>query len=748
MQSSNFMRIASCLSAIACCAMPAYAQEDGGNGRVRRIGQFVSLTSPINELQVARVGNLALEMQAQAERENKEAVLVLEIPPGSSTFGQVSDLARRLTRADVSRVRTVAWLPKTVDGYHAIIALACHDIVMDPDASLGDIGRGDAVPNEEQEFILSIVKRRRNSRVSLGVVQAMMNPAMELLRVRMEGATGMEEQRFLTPPELKTLQERNTVISDTQTINDIGVPGLFNASDAQRSGFLVAKTVKTRRDVAALFDLPNSALREQAGSNDDVNARLIKLDEAITPLTEEFILRQIRTAVSEGANLLIFDIESPGGYLHSSVSIANAIADLDSRKVTTVAWIENEALSGAAVVALGADRIIMRPDARIGDAGVIQETEAGGAFERAPEKIKSDFLVTVQNLAERKNRPTALLQAMVDKDLTVYEATNAESGRVTYMTDLEIEDSNEEWVKGPAVPESRDNVLLTVNGQRAHELTLADAPCEDFDALRLRLGIPENNPLKAEARTWVDTFVWVLRTQVAGFGLITLAILCIYLELHLPSGFFGILSIVFFSLFFWSRYLGETAGSLELIMFLLGIGLLALEIFVIPGFGVFGVSGILLMAGSLVMASHTFAGLSAGERFNESMSSLGSLAGALVTVFIVAMVLNRFLPSMPFINKLILTPPGYANIDENAPHLDPTVLSTAGEIGPVKTGEIGVAASTLRPSGKASFGDHFLDVVSDGGFIDHGTEVEVIRVAGNRIIVRPRDMSADKTSDA
>ncbi|APZ92559.1 SDH family Clp fold serine proteinase [Fuerstiella marisgermanici] len=748
MQPSKYFQTVCCLTTVFCCAVHGVAQDDAAQARMRRMGQFVSLTSPINEIQVARVGNLAVELQAQAEREDKEAVLVLEIPAGSSTFGQVSDMARRLTRADISRVRTVAWVPETVDGYHAILALACHDIVMDPDAALGDIGRGATVPDEEQQFILSIVKRRRNSRVSLGVVHSMMDPSLELLRVRMEGATGLEEQRFLTPPELKIMRDRNTVISDTQTINDIGAPGLFNASDAQRSGFLVAKTVKSRRDVAALYDLPNSALREQFGGDSDVKAQLIRINEAITPLTEEFILRQIRTSVSKGANLLIFDIESPGGYLTSSVSIANAIAELNSSKVTTVAWIENQALSGAAIIAFGADRIIMRPDARIGDAGVIQETEAGGAFERAPEKIKSDFLVTVQNLAERKNRPVALLQAMVDKDLTVYQATNKETGRVTYMTELEIQDSNEEWVKGPVVPESRDDVLLTVNGQRAHDLTLADAPCENFDALRLRLGVPENNPLKPQARTWVDTLVWVLRTQIAGFGLITLAILCIYMELHLPSGFFGILSIVFFSLFFWSRYLGETAGSLELIMFVLGIGLLALEIFVVPGFGVFGVSGILLMAGSLVMASHTFAGMSAGERFNESMSSLGSLAGALCTVIVVAMILNRFLPSMPFINKLILTPPGYADVDENAPQLNPTILSSAGTSGPVSTGDVGVAASTLRPSGKANIGDHFLDVVSDGGYIDHGTEIEVIRIAGNRIIVRPHEPGGDEDDDA
>ena len=733
------------VAAVVVCGSDAWAQDREAAEAGSRFGQFLTLTSPIGDSQVARVGNLAMELQARAEREDREAVLILEVPPGSSRFGQVSDLARKLTTADVSRVRTVAWIPSTVEGYHTIIALACHDVVMDPDAAIGDIGRGARLPQEEQDFILSIVDRRRNSRLSRGVVLAMMDPSVELLRVQMEGAAALEEQRFLTPTELKALRDRKTVISQTEVIKDVGAVGLFNASDAQRSGFLVARTVETRRDVASLYDLPTESLRERTGNDDPVNARLIELHEAITPITEEFILSQIRTAVADGANLLIFDIDSPGGYLDSSVNIANTIAELDPSKVTTVAWISDRALSGAAVVSLGADRIIMAPDAHLGDAGVIRETEKGGAFERVPEKLWSDFLVTLQNLAERKNRPAAILQAMVDKNLKVYEATHAETGRVTYMSEYEIDASNEEWIKGDIVPESRDDVLLTVNGTRAHELGLADKPCDTFDELRLRLGVPEKNRLEPAARTWVHTLVWILNTHVAGFGLITLGILCIYIEVHLPSGLFGILAVMLFALFFWSRYLGGTSGTLELIMFVMGIALLALEIFVIPGFGVFGVSGLLLMAGSLVMASHTFAGMTAGERFNESMGSLGSLAGALTTVIIVAIALNRFLPSIPFINKLILTPPGYAAGDENTPHLNPSVFNDEASAGPVRTGDTGLTASTLRPSGKANFGDHFVDVVSDGGYIEHGTPVEVIRVAGNRIVVRPVSEDTETT---
>ena len=726
------------IAVVACQCYAAAADEvaEAPAQAAKSIGQFLTLTSPIDDSQVAHVGNVAIELQARAVRENRDAILILEIPPGTSRFGQVSDLARRLTSADVSKVRTVALVPKTVDGYHAIIALACQDIVMDADASLGDIGRGKAVPNEERDLILSIVDRR-NSRLSRGVVQAMMDPAVELLRVSVDGPD--PGVRFLTPAELKSMQANNTPISETERMKDVGSPGLFNASDAVHSGFMVAELVKNRREVARTYDLSTESMREPAKSDRPLNVKVIAIHEAITPLTEEFILRQIRTSVADGANLLIFDIDSPGGYLFSSVNIANTIADLDPTKVTTVAWIPNRALSGAAIISLGTDRIIMTPDAHLGDAGVIQETEEGGAFERVPEKLWSDFLVTLQNLAERKNRPTALLQAMVDKNLQVFEAANAETGRVTFMSEYEINDSNEEWIKGPVVPESREEVLLTVNGNRAHELGLADAPCENIEELRLRLGIPEGNKLEPVARTWVDTLVFVLNSQVGGFGLITFGILCMYIELHMPSGFFGILAAVFFSLFFWSRYLGGTSGSLELVMFVLGLVLLAMEIFVIPGFGVFGVSGLLMMAGSLVMASHTFSGMSAGEQFNESMSSLGTLAGALATVLVVAISINRFLPSIPFLNKLILTPPGYAEIEDNAPMLNPAVFKNEIEDSPVQSGDIGITASTLRPSGKANFGDLFLDVVSDGGYIDPGMKIEVIRVAGRRIIVRPVD---------
>lgn len=715
----------------------------------RPVGRFFTMRSPLDDDSVSGLRNLAMELQAQAERESRDAILILEIQSGSSRFGQVTDVARFLTSAQLSRVRTVAWIPETVTGTQAILALACHEIVMHPDAAIGDIGIGRAMSADEQSFVFSIVDRRRNARLSRGIAASMMDPSTSLLRVTVEIAGGDVQQRFLTPQELVQLQNQNAVISKTETIKDAGATGLFFAADAEKGGYLISRTAKNRADVTAAYQLPLEAMREMTAENRSVVPRVIAVHGVVNAVLGEFVDREIRNAMAKGTNTLIFDVDSPGGDKDIAEHLALRISELDPTKVTTIAWIPKGAWSGGALIAFGCDRIIMHPEAQIGDIGVISLTEPGGQFERAPEKIVSPFLQFAATLAKRKNRPPALLQAMIDKDLIVYQVTHQSTGRVTWMSDEEIQASSEEWSRGPAVPETREGLLLTLTGQRAHELSLADSPCSDMTEVRERLGIPARVDLTPVQSTWVDTLLVILNSGFGTFALVTLGIICIYIELHIPSGMFGILAAVFFALFFWSRFLGGTAGTLELVLFLLGLGLIALEIFVIPGFGVFGVSGILLTLASLVMAGHTFSGLTVTESFEESIGSLGTLVAAMVTVIAVAVVLNRFLPSIPYLNRLILTPPGYAVAGTDGPILNPTLLASgSGVSGEISPGTAGVAASALRPSGKAVIGDKYVDVVSDGAFIDHGSPIEVIRVAGNRIIVRAvQQAPADSTSE-
>lgn len=711
---------------VAVCA-PAWAQDE----ELAPAGQFVTITSPITDAQVGRVGNVALELQAKADREGRKAVLVLEIPPGTSRMGQVSDLARRLTSSDLSGTRVIAWLPETVTGNHAIIALACNEIIMDPDASLGDIGRGQTVADVDQQLIHALTARR-NFRVQRGVIQAMMDPKTELRRVLVQRPGQSPNYEFMTTADMRNLPD-DLIRTETETINEVGQIGLFKAHEADKLGFLVTAMATSRSEVATLYKLPVQAMREKSKARDGLKAAVIEMHEAIEERTEAFLIRNIREAMKSGCEVIVFDIDSPGGLAEVSFSLADHIRELDPEKVTTVAWVRHDAISGAAVIALGMDHIILHPEAIIGDVGVIELV--GQHIQFAGEKAESKYLQNMKLLAQSGNRSTALVQSMMDKDLPVFKATNLATGKVAYMSQLEIDNSNEEWERGPMVPES-SGLFLTLTGDRAHELGIADAPANDIDEVMQRFGVDESSTIQKAKRTWVDGVVHWLTSGFGTFSLIALALLCAYVEAHLPGGFFGICSAGFFGLFFWSRCTNGTAGALEVIMFILGLILLALELFVIPGFGIFGISGLLLIGASLVMASSTFSGMTTGQQFDTTMKSLANITGAVIAVVMVAVCINRFLPSIPILNRLVLTPPG--QIMDDGVMLNPSVTGgqEVSQHG-ILVGQTGQAESTLRPAGKASFGDLFIDVVSDGGFIEPGTPVVVTRVAGNRVVVTP-----------
>jgi membrane-bound serine protease (ClpP class) len=712
--------------------------ESSVYGANEMLGQFVTVTSPVDDVMSSRVTNVALELQKRAEREDREAVLVLELTPGSSRFGQVRDLAQFLSSTRLSRVRTVAWIPGNVLGHNAILALACHDIVMHPDAEIGDIGRGEPMDPDEQQFVIGLVNKQHNVMLSPALAMGMMDRDTAVLKVDIEGSNG-NESKVVTRAELDSLSKTGIAIRNVYSIKEPGVVGRFSGRHASKGHFLVTQTRESRPQVAELYQLEPESMREAVANGEKPRVALIEVHDMIEPVLEAFLERQIDRAVANGVNTIIFEIDSPGGYLVTSENLAFKIAALEEDNVRSVAYIRKEAISGAAIIAMGCDEIYMHADASIGDAGPI-ELRKGGQFERAPEKILSPLRVTLGKLAERKGRPSALLMAMADRNMQVFEVTHRENGRVTYMNNHQIQDSNGEWIKGPMVPESGKDLLLTFDGQRAHEVGLAKAPVDGFDMLKDRLGIAPEVQLIPQGRTWIDTMVFVLNTGGAMFLLCVVGVICIYLELHFTTGLLGIVSALCFSLFFWSRFLGGTAGWLEIVLFALGLVFIALEIFVIPGFGVFGVSGGLLVFASLIMASQTFGNLETNRDLTSMSRSVGTLGASIVAVIAVAAALNRFLPNIPILNQMILSPPG-TDDGEDSPRLRPEYTLASGGASalthdPALVGTSGITTSMLRPAGKARIGDQYLDVVSNGPFIETGQDVEVIEVVGNRVVVK------------
>jgi membrane-bound serine protease (ClpP class) len=194
-------------------------------------------------------------------------------------------------------------------------------------------------------------------------------------------------------------------------------------------------------------------------------------------------------------------------------------------------------------------------------------------------------------------------------------------------------------------------------------------------------------------------------------------------------------------LFFWSHYLSGTADQLEIILFLVGLVCLALELFVFPGFGVFGMSGVLLILTSIVMASHTFVWPTQEYEYRELGYTLLQVIVAMGAVGGGAVVFARYFPSLPLFNRLVLKPEPWTGTGGGGTDLDdPTEKpSTEGyDSLAFLVGETGRTTTVLRPSGKARFGELLIDVTADGYFIEPDSLVEVIDVQGSRVIVKQR----------
>ena len=231
-------------------------------------------------------------------------------------------------------------------------------------------------------------------------------------------------------------------------------------------------------------------------------------------------------------------------------------------------------------------------------------------------------------------------------------------------------------------------------------------------------------------------FASFLRHRLMAILLVMIGIACLMIELKMPGVTLpGVIAALCFVLYFWahSQLLGGQITMLAVLLFVLGLVLIGLEVFVIPGFGVTGVSGILLIVVSLALVTldkkpeTTHEWLSFGKTLSTlGLGLLGAVGGALL--------LASYLPHIPYANRLVLKPPSDPDgLEESADGEDAGARHMARA---ALLGAIGVAVTDLRPAGMARLGDDFVDVVSEGCYVLAGTRVQVIEIEGNRIVVK------------
>lgn len=400
----------------------------------------------------------------------------------------------------------------------------------------------------------------------------------------------------------------------------------------------------------------------------------VPVEETVEKGLYAFLTRAVTTAENDGAEAIIFEINTPGGAVDAATDIAKL---LSSTNVKTIAFINKQALSAGAFIALNADQIYMVPGGTIGSAAIIDQQG-----NTAGKKAESFWFAAMQSAAKQNNRDPIYALAMADEnvDLPKY---GAEKGK-----------------------------LLTLTSDQALEVGYAEGMVKNEKELLNKLGYAD-----ADVRTMEESFA----EKVARFLthpivislLLTIGGLGLVLELYSPGfgvpGFLGITSLL---LFFYGHYVAGLAGYEVILLFFAGIILVILELF-LPH-GISGAIGVIAVILSLFLA--------AADPVHLAISLLIAIVVVVVTSILMIKVYGK---KMKFFKKIVLndattTEKGYVS---NKNRLD-------------LIGIVGVTVTPLRPAGTIVVDDERIDVVSEGAFIAKGVKVKVIKTEGPRIVVR------------
>jgi membrane-bound serine protease (ClpP class) len=641
------------------------------------------------EARLPQRGQLILRFDAEAD------------DAAASDFGRALDLARFLTSPRLSGVKTVAWLPAGVQGHAVLVALACDEIVMPPEAVLGPAAEAGAAVDEAMRAAYREIAARRRT-VPAAVAVGMLDPALEVLRVSTD-----EGEEFVTRDGLQAVKDRVAVVNVEPVAP---APVALAGRRARELGF-VSKLAGSPAELARGLGIDERALAGDPSLEGGWQGVQVTLAGVIGPDAVARTRSRIERAVADGANFVCLRIDSAGGVPEQSLVLANWLAGLDDARVRTVAWVPNEALGDAALVALACDELVMKPTAVL-----------GGEGSAALDQRRAEPLVVAWRggVARLRDRPWSLPLATVVPGLSVSRAEQQGTGRVEYFSAAELagRKDRDDWRVGAELGTGP----LRLDGRRAEEVGLATHLADDFAGLKRAYGLEGDVALSEPG--WADELLAALASPGLAWVLLLVGMAGLYIELKTPGiGFGGFVSMVAFIIYFWSQYLHGTSGWLEVMLFLAGLVCVMAEIFVLPGFGVLGLGGGLLVIASLVLASQSFVVPMNDYQMRQMQWSLLGLLGATAGVGLLAILVQRWLPATPGLRSVLLEPPAEPAFD-------------AGELLADLIGVRGTTTSRLAPAGKARIGGEVRDVTSDGGLVEPGEAVQVVAVRGGRLVVR------------
>ena len=427
----------------------------------------------------------------------------------------------------------------------------------------------------------------------------------------------------------------------------------------------------------------------------------IDIQKEINNTTQIYLSKGLAEAKTLGADAVLIHLNTYGGQVDAADSMRTAIL---YSPIPVYVFIDNNAASAGALISIACKKIYMRKGANIGAATVVNQTGAA-----MPDKYQSYMRSMMRSTAEAHGQDT-----VIQRNDTLYK----------WKRDpLIAEAMVDERVSIPNLVDT--GKVLTLTAQEAMKWGYCEGIAESPDEVITRyLGYPDYR-LVSYTPSWLDDVKGFLLNPVFQSFLIILIIGGIYFEMQAPGmGFPSVVALVAAVLYFAPLYLDGLAANWEILVFVIGLMLIAVELFVLPGFGVAGIGGIVLVTGGLIMAlldntNFDFRGVSA-ERWGEAVLTV--LAG-LVLGFVAMIWLSHKIGRRGIFRRVALV----ADLEEAVSSPDLSAL----------VGQEGIAVTVLRPSGKVRIGTEWYDGVSEAGFIEKGSRVKVLRFENAQLYVVP-----------
>jgi membrane-bound serine protease (ClpP class) len=395
-----------------------------------------------------------------------------------------------------------------------------------------------------------------------------------------------------------------------------------------------------------------------------------------------FVARAIREAEAANARAVILILDTPGGRVDAAERIADAVRDA---RVPVYAFVDRRAFSAGALVALASDSIFMRPGSVIGAATPV----SGQTGEKLPEKYVSAMRAEFRALAEEYGIDPRIAEGMVDEELEI-----------------------------PGIKPKGQ--LLTLSTEEALRLGVARASVEDFDGLLAALGTGAAAVVPL-APSWSEQLVRFLSNPIVAPLLMTIGLAGLLFELKAPGfGLAGLAGLTCLALFFGAHWLTGLAGWFEVV--LIGVGLLGIliEVFVIPGFGAFGIGGLAAVGVGFFLSM-------LGD-YPTTGDLWQAFAGVGTGLLVLTAILVAFLRHLPVSRRF-----------SGLLHRESQTAAAGYISAPARNdlvGKVGASVSELRPVGIAEIAGERLDVTTEGEWLPAGTPVSVVKAEPMRIVVR------------